>query len=950
MDINKTLRASYEESKRIIREAQVNNKLVLFVGAGVSIDSGMPSWKSAIDEVKHRLGIEEDDYLKIPQYYYDARGKKEYTALMRKIFKYGKLLPIKTVHRKIMQFNASTIITTNYDHLIEQAAEENAEVRQVISCDSDLPYETASKELIKMHGDFEHDNFVLKEDDYLHYSSNFKLIENYIKSIIGSKVILFLGYSFNDPDIKQIFTWVKDILKKDFQRAYLINVDDEYDPNKEEYYKNLGINVIFAKAWLDDTENMKPSDLLNGTLDKMQASKKLKPIEKIYNQLKDFDGLNYVYKKYIEKVFKPYGIRVNQDNYLYSVDTKNTANVLSDIYDSDTGNGTPNIRKLRSIIDHSSVEGYKLNDESIELAKKSKTAEWAEAVFNFNFEKLKKIKAENDKFLSGNDPKMYLIQASISYYLGDYIASYNYLKQASRYSYHNQLYVYYFISETNKKYLGKLISSPNNSDMKQNELLKQIKNEADSINLERILKSLPNMSNDEFLNDISSFTISYSVFQDLYNKGIQSQKEANTNYVFYFGPTTYEQLQNNTIDFFRYELENYLLLDQFQPNIDVYKIYIRNKLSSISIPDKKNELLFGRAMMEHNIHPTALNKFDLYIILKYVGNALSIRELFNNYSIINIKVDKNGLNYLNVIADNILKTENKNSKNIIYWNLIALCGRINLTQDVVDKILESMSGGIQYKDFLSKQDVIIDFINNARHQKLLNRRITNLKRILNESLQKMVSKKREDYWHLVHVLGFSIKELGKCYSNESVIKKVIDAQLDTILTDLYSVCSNNIKTQIRNSYRSKKFDPIDKNLNIYCNLVVNKIISPKKEVEEKIINLFKKDDSPTGDTKYSFRDLLRPVVTLYLNDEILDKKHFKELIDKYAYEIDKWLVDPSNFDYTKFHINWLKKCNLPLLEKLSKEAGKEIKQKFIDTYQHGYLDKELLDIYFKYFA
>ena len=207
MDINKTLRASYEESKRIIREAQVNNKLVLFVGAGVSIDSGMPSWKSAIDEVKHRLGIEEDDYLKIPQYYYDARGKKEYTALMRKIFKYGKPLPIKTVHRKIMQFNASTIITTNYDHLIEQAAEENAEVRQVISCDSDLPYETASKELIKMHGDFEHDNFVLKEDDYLHYSSNFKLIENYIKSIIGSKVILFLGYSFNDPDIRncQIF-------------------------------------------------------------------------------------------------------------------------------------------------------------------------------------------------------------------------------------------------------------------------------------------------------------------------------------------------------------------------------------------------------------------------------------------------------------------------------------------------------------------------------------------------------------------------------------------------------------------------------------------------------------------------------------------------------------------------------------------------------------------------
>lgn len=123
MDINQTLRASYEESKRIIKEAQANNKLVLFVGAGASIDSKMPSWKEAIGKVKKRLGIKENDYLKIPQYYYDARGKKEYTALMRKIFKYGQPLSTSTVHKKIMQFNASTIITTNYDHLIEQASE-----------------------------------------------------------------------------------------------------------------------------------------------------------------------------------------------------------------------------------------------------------------------------------------------------------------------------------------------------------------------------------------------------------------------------------------------------------------------------------------------------------------------------------------------------------------------------------------------------------------------------------------------------------------------------------------------------------------------------------------------------------------------------------------------------------------------------------------------------------
>ena len=48
MNSNQALVASYEESKRIIKEAQENNKLVLFVGAGASISSGMPSWSEAI--------------------------------------------------------------------------------------------------------------------------------------------------------------------------------------------------------------------------------------------------------------------------------------------------------------------------------------------------------------------------------------------------------------------------------------------------------------------------------------------------------------------------------------------------------------------------------------------------------------------------------------------------------------------------------------------------------------------------------------------------------------------------------------------------------------------------------------------------------------------------------------------------------------------------------------
>lgn len=169
----------YEESRRLIRTAMADHNLVIFVGAGVSLDSGMPSWSKAVSQIADKLNISpnEIDSLKIPQYYFNARGKNDYTQLVHQIFKYGIYLQTMPVHKKIIDFNADVMITTNYDHLLEQAAEESGEVLHIVSKDSDLPYKRG-KELIKMHGDFEHDNFVLKEDDYLNYGQNFRLIKN----------------------------------------------------------------------------------------------------------------------------------------------------------------------------------------------------------------------------------------------------------------------------------------------------------------------------------------------------------------------------------------------------------------------------------------------------------------------------------------------------------------------------------------------------------------------------------------------------------------------------------------------------------------------------------------------------------------------------------------------------------------------------------------------------
>ena len=57
-----------------LKEDIENNRLVIFVGAGVSANSGCPSWRTLIDKFAEGLGIDSEDrtesteyYLKIPQ-------------------------------------------------------------------------------------------------------------------------------------------------------------------------------------------------------------------------------------------------------------------------------------------------------------------------------------------------------------------------------------------------------------------------------------------------------------------------------------------------------------------------------------------------------------------------------------------------------------------------------------------------------------------------------------------------------------------------------------------------------------------------------------------------------------------------------------------------------------------------------------------------------------------
>lgn len=291
-----------------IQIASQTDRLVLFVGAGVSANSGVPTWKQLIDEMKKELPDSiryETDDLKVAQSYKDIRGEKEYMDKVKEVLRHNKVIP-NPIHEAVFNLNPVHILTTNYDDLLEQELENEFKQYDIIREDLDLPNMIYSSALVKMHGDFMKNNIVLTETDYYNYSKNFPLIRAFIQSVFATKLVAFVGFSFNDLNLKMILNEVKNILGERMQRAYLISLT-EPDALTIKYFEKRHINIVY----LGESEI---STLLNShnrsSLEEAKISKLSSLGRKLYDYLriiKDADFLNATNPvSYVWNKIRPY--------------------------------------------------------------------------------------------------------------------------------------------------------------------------------------------------------------------------------------------------------------------------------------------------------------------------------------------------------------------------------------------------------------------------------------------------------------------------------------------------------------------------------------------------------------------------------------------------------------------------------------------------------------------
>jgi hypothetical protein len=261
-------------------ERMESGDVVPFIGAGLSVAGGFPSWEdhlrtqgrtAGIDPARTETLLLSGQYEAVIEEIETKRGRDVFIQEIRDVF--SRTGRISDTTLLITELFPDTVITTNYDRLIEQAFDTGEKnTYEVISGMGALAAPATDRvSIIKLHGDIRNPvNCILSKNQYdLAYGNGGinmalpipKLLEYYY---INSS-LLFLGCSLNSDRTIQVFRAIKSNLEEKAQDIVIPqHFSLEQAPETEQelidrnaYLLGLGITGIwFEKGQFQYVEGM----------------------------------------------------------------------------------------------------------------------------------------------------------------------------------------------------------------------------------------------------------------------------------------------------------------------------------------------------------------------------------------------------------------------------------------------------------------------------------------------------------------------------------------------------------------------------------------------------------------------------------------------------------------------------------------------------------------------
>jgi hypothetical protein len=241
-------------------DAYKNGNVILFVGAGVSMGLGIPSWNSLIAKIAEDLGYEPEIYstfgdnLALAEYYRITHGNlgKLRSWMDRNWHSSEIKIEESAIHKIIAHSNFPLIYTTNYDRWIENAFEKyHKDYHKIISVGDLVKTDRKTTQIIKFHGDFDDDNsIVLDETSYFKRLEFESPLDIKLRSDVLGKTVLFIGYSVSDINIRLLFYKLSQMWKYNTQgnvqpQSYVFS--HKPNPIQEKILEQWGISMLSSE-------------------------------------------------------------------------------------------------------------------------------------------------------------------------------------------------------------------------------------------------------------------------------------------------------------------------------------------------------------------------------------------------------------------------------------------------------------------------------------------------------------------------------------------------------------------------------------------------------------------------------------------------------------------------------------------------------------------------------
>ena len=924
-----------EQDIRFLAEELEKGKLVVFVGAGVSKNSGLPEWEELIKDYADYRGIKEftsKQFLTIPEEVFERYGSLKYYEIAEKRF-LGKYVP-NSIHRILKKMKLTYIITTNYDTLIEDEIKN----LQIVSKDEDLPYTNSNRMLIKMHGDFENKNIVLKKSDYDNYEKNFQLISTLVKGLFTTNTVLFIGYSYSDTNVQQIMNWIKEILKEKTRKAFLVEFTNE--DNKEEE-NGEQINKISLKLLNDNNDEVlyeSKKERFNNNYEKTLT----KFLSNIYNekekvkQEKIFEiyiNLNYLTEHNWKKLNKYSEIRIDEDwkRILYTrLEFKDIEKYEEILFKSRIKKILQRInRNEKEILIPFSEKGItpkrkeqkNILEEKIEVEEK-----FLKIICDYDYKNFQNLVEE---YKENNNINKYVI-----------------------------VYGYLFFKKINKakETIKSMIEEKENVNSKNEKLVwdnfilsiiefMEITHAEENLNktFESIEESLEDKYFEYFKYETELFNeiFKYSTLEAL-NKEMNKlfdkvRKEKSTSYVM-GTPPSYKAIILSR-DLFYFCSLNGIFGNSFSDYSEFMKKYIEILLMSYTNKniEVKNQMFKNRNLIEE------FEYFDFFMMLELSYSDL--KKLFNEYEIKDLKCEKEIFDKLIVLLKNILDwiIENDNEfmeKIDTLESILLIISKLNLIETQFEKLVDIILNDKNSNVFF-ENNYALEVADNFRV--IICKNFKNLnKEFFDKILEKifLIDRKRIDENLLDHITYyFNKKEMPKISKNDK-IKNFINKNNLKIKCYFLRIIDEIYFEELKNEILKEIKDTL--NIEVYSFLLNQKFIDFIPETEDKIIKeldrIFQKKDTDINNLiSYTSEKekILDFLLVSGLNDKLpisfIEKlkkyknKEFFKSLEQYESEILwKYILNQENFDYSEFTENELEKFSKIRIKNLLEKNNKKL--------------------------